>query len=188
MARTAYLDTSIFVEMGARKSSYKKCIRTLLQELKENKVRIYTSIITVQEMAVATYRAGTTAKDIYGDINSIARIYNVTKEVALTAAKNEAELRDIAQTEAGRRDPQKGETEEQKLERICQNRRRKWDCFHIATAQAIGCAELYSTDTDLKKRPDQLGIRSLKALDPCESNKTIRGPLFDKSGHPKAEK
>jgi predicted nucleic acid-binding protein len=188
VTRTAYLDTSIFVEMGARKSKYKRCIRDLLKELEENKVRIYTSMVTVQEMAVATYRAGATAKDVYGDINSIARIYNLTKEVALTAAKNEAGLKDMAETEAGRRDPKKGETEEQKLERICQNRRRKWDCFHIATAQAIGCAELYSTDHDLRKRPDQLGIRSLKALDPCDSGKTIRGPLFDKAGHPKTEK
>jgi predicted nucleic acid-binding protein len=187
VTRTAYLDTSIFLEMGAKTGKHKKCIRTLLQEIKKNKVRIYTSIITVQELAVATYRAGTTAKDIYGDINSIARIYNLTKDVALTAAKNEAELKDMAEREAKKGDQKKGETEEQKLERICQNRRRKWDCFHIASAQAIGCAEIYSTDEDFKKRPAQLGIKSLKVLGPCDSSKTIRGPLFE-SGHPKDEK
>jgi predicted nucleic acid-binding protein len=168
--------------MAAKKSKYKTCIRNLLRELNENKIRIYTSIITVQEMAVATYRAGALAKDVYGDINKIARIYNVTKEITLTAAKNEAELKDMAQRELEKRDPKKPETEEQKLERICQNRRRKWDCFHIATAQAIGCVELYSTDKDFAKRPDQLGIRSFKVLDPCEAPKTIEGPLFQKPG------
>ena len=74
MARTAYLDTSIFLEMGTKGSKHKKRIRELLEELSKDKVRIYTSILTVQELAVATYRAGTTAKDTYGDISSIARI------------------------------------------------------------------------------------------------------------------
>jgi predicted nucleic acid-binding protein len=188
VARTAYLDTSIFVEMGAKKSKYKKCIRDLLRELNENKIRIYTSIITVQEMAVATYRAGAIAKDVYGDIYSIARIYNVTKEIALTAAKSEAALKDMAERELGKRDSNKPETDEQRLERICENRRRKWDCFHIATAHTIGCTELYSTDNDFKKRLDQLGIKGLRVLDPCDSSRTIRGPLFEKSGHLKNEK
>jgi predicted nucleic acid-binding protein len=100
--------------------------------------------------------------------------------VALTAAKIEAELRDITQKELERRDSNKSETEEQRLERICENRRRKWDCFHIATAQKIGCTELYSTDEHLHKRPAQLGIKNLRVLAPGESVKGISGPLFEK--------
>jgi predicted nucleic acid-binding protein len=183
VARTAYLDTSIFVEMGTKGSKHKKRIRELLEELSEEKVRIYTSILTVQELAVATYRAGTPAKDTYGDISSIARIYTLTKEIALTAAKREAELKDIADKEAAKRSKDKPETEDQKLERICENRRRKWDCLHIATAQLVGCAELYTTDKDLQKRPTQLGLRSLKALSPDAPVKTIRGPLLDNIDH-----
>jgi predicted nucleic acid-binding protein len=73
VARTAYLDTSIFAEIGTKKSSQRKRIRELLRELSEDKVRLYTSILAVQELAVATYRAGMTAKDTYGDISRVAR-------------------------------------------------------------------------------------------------------------------
>lgn len=179
---SVYLDTSIFVEMASKKSKHKKAIRTLFKELKESKIRIYTSLITVQEMAVATFRAGTTVKDTYSDINSIARVYGLNKEIALTAAKNEARLKDLADRELGKRDPKKPETEEQKLERICENRRRKWDCFHLATAQYLGCSEVYSTDGDLQKRPDQLGIKTLRVLPPDASVKRIKGPLVDAIG------
>jgi predicted nucleic acid-binding protein len=165
--------------MGTKGSKHKKRIRELLEELSEDKVRLYTSILTVQEMAVATYRAGTLARDTYGDISSIARVYSLTKEVALTAAKSEAELKDLTDKQRAKRSKKKAETEDEKLDRICENRRRKWDCFHIATAQQIGCAELYTTDTDLQKRPRQLGIRSLRALTPDAPVKTIKGPMFE---------
>jgi predicted nucleic acid-binding protein len=180
VARAVYLDTSIFLELGTKRSRHKAKIRQLLSELQKEKIRIYTSMVTVQEVAVATFRAGTVAKDPFGDINAIARVYGITKEVALTAAKYEAKLKDLADEEARKRDPKKLETEEQKLERICQNRRRKWDCFHIATAQQLDCQELYTTDGDMRKRPEQLGIRSFKALAPCESVRTIKGPMFEK--------
>lgn len=181
MARTVYFDTSVFLEMGAKKSKHAKDIKRLLKELADEKVRIYTSIVTVQEMSVAAYRRGATTKDTYGDINSLARIYGVTKEVALTAAHREAELRDITDDEANKRDPRKAETEEQKLERICSNRRRKWDCFHIATAQSLGCPIMYSTDGKLQRRPEQLGIKDLKVLPPKPAIATIKGPLFNES-------
>lgn len=179
MARTAYLDTSIFLEMGTKGSKHKKRIRELLDELSKEKVRLYTSILTVEELAVATYRSGTLARDTYGDVSTIARVYTLTKEVALTAAKREAELKDTTDKHRAKKSAKKPETEDEKLDRICENRRRKWDCFHIATAQQIGCAELYTTDADLQKRPKQLGIRSLKALTPDTPVKTIRGPMFD---------
>lgn len=182
MARTTYFDTALFVEMFAKKSKHRKAIRELLQDLEKNRIRIYTSMITVQELAVAAFRAGSVARDTYGDIHSIARVYSLTKEVALTAAKYEAQLKDIAEGERGKHDAKKGETEDEKLERICENRRRKWDCFHMATAQAAGCSEIYSTDGKFQKRPEQLGIKNLKILDPSTSIRTIRGPLVDTVG------
>src|SRR6185437_10908171 len=177
VAKTVYFDTSVFVEMGTKRSKLAKEIRALLKELDEERVRIYTSIITVQEVSVASFRQGAVAKDTYGDIHAFARIYEITKEVALTAAKREAELKDIAATQEAKRPKNKPETEEQKIDRICTNRRRKWDCFHIATAQTIGCSVIYSTDDGMKKRPAQLGIKGLRIIAPKPTEPTISGPL-----------
>jgi predicted nucleic acid-binding protein len=77
--KTAYLDTTIFVEMATKRSKYRSQIRNLLEELKKDRVRIYTSMITVQELAVATYRAGAPARDVFSDINAFARVYNITR-------------------------------------------------------------------------------------------------------------
>lgn len=131
-------------------------------------------MITVQEMSVAVYRRGAKSKDIYGDIHALARVYGITKDVALTAAHREAELKDISepQQKSGK------ETEDQKIERICENRRRRWDCFHIATAQALGCSVMYSTDEKLQARPKQLGLRDLKIVPPQPTPPSIKGPLF----------
>jgi predicted nucleic acid-binding protein len=124
-----------------------------------------SSTLTVQELSVATHRKGVVSRDVYGDIGKMARIYGLTKEVALTAAKREAELKDLAGFDEEKR-KKKNESEEEKLERICENRRRKWDCFHIATAQILNCGTVYSTDGDLKKRPKQLDLKHIKIVDP----------------------
>lgn len=173
-----YIDSSIFLEMGSKKSKHKKPIRQLIEDCQADKTKIYTSIITVQEVSVAVYQRGALAKDTYGDISAIARVYEINKEIALTAAKNEAALRDIALKESAKRNPNKPETEEEKLERICENRRRKWDCFHLATAQFLGCPYLYSTDEKLQKRPAQLGIKGLEVVPPDAAIKKIGGPLL----------
>jgi len=181
--RKVYFDTSIFIEMGARKSKHAKNIKTLLTDLKADKARIYTSILTVQELSVAAYRKGSTGRDTYGDINRMARIYGMTKDVVLTAAKREAELKDLAAENESKRDPKKLETEDEKLERICENRRRKWDCFHLATAQLLGCPDMYSTDENLKKRPIQMGIKNLKVVGPEPPKRRVPGgPLTDSVG------
>jgi predicted nucleic acid-binding protein len=178
VAKTVYFDTSVFLEMGAKRSKIAKEIRALLKELEEERVRIYTSIITVQEVSVASYRQGAVGKDTYGDIQAFARIYEITKDVALTAAHREAELKDIAAAQEAKRPKNKPETEEQKLDRICVNRRRKWDCFHIATAQSVGCSIIYSTDEGMQRKPAQLGIKGLRIIPPKPTEPTISGPLF----------
>jgi predicted nucleic acid-binding protein len=182
VAKTVYFETSVFIEMGAKKSKIAKEIRELLKELAEERVRIYTSIITVQEVSVASFRQGAMSREAYADIQSIARIYGITKEVALTAAHREAEMKDAADAQDAKRSKGTPETEDQKLERICANRRRKWDCFHIATAQAIGCSIIYSTDKKMLKRPFQYGIKGLKIVAPKPTEPTIEGPLFDNKG------
>lgn len=177
MSNNVYFDTSIFIEMTTKKSKHKAAIRSLVKDLQKDKVKIYTSMITVQELAVASYRANSLATDIYGDISAIAKIYAVTKNVALTSAKREAGLKDMTEREESKRDKTKPETREQMIERICENRRRRWDCFHIATAEAIGCSEMYSTDDKLQKRPGQLGLKSLRIIPPGTSLKKVVGPL-----------
>ncbi|ERR1700722_277900 len=174
MARTVYFDTSVFIELTNPKSRIAKNLRELLKELTEERARIYTSMITVQEMSVAVFRKGAKSKDTYGDIHALARIYAVTKDVALTAAHREAELKDISDKQQGAGK----ETEDQRIERICANRKRRWDCFHIATAQVIGCSVMYSTDCKLQDRPIQLGIKDLKIVPPLPTPRSIKGPLF----------
>jgi predicted nucleic acid-binding protein len=156
MARPVYFDTSVFLEIGVKKSKYAKQIKELMLELRAEKVRICTSILTIQEASVLSYRRGALARDDYGRINEFARILGVTKDVALTAAKLEAQIKDAA-----------GKTEAD------DNRRRKWDCFHIATALASGCAKLYTTDEKLIKRQKQLGITELHISLPNPTQKTL---------------
>ena len=95
MARTAYIDTSIFIEIGTKLSKQKKRIRELLKELADDKVRLYTSIITVQEMAVAAHRSGAVAKDTYsgrGAGRSISIVSTVRPPgLRRTASKNESQ-------------------------------------------------------------------------------------------------
>src|SRR5208282_4852830 len=84
-----YFDTSIFIEIAAKKSKYKRHIKTLLKELGEERARIYTSIITVEEVSVAAYRPGEIARDTYGDVKAVgAKVRGIDKDIALTCAKN----------------------------------------------------------------------------------------------------
>lgn len=145
MPRPVYFDTSVFLEIASRKSAHAKNIKALLKELKTGKIRIYTSILTVQEVSVLSYSRGKLARDDYGQIAEMARIVGIDKNIALTAAKREAEIKDDA-----------------KESEVTEKRRRKWDCFHIATAQTLGATVLYTTDKDLIKRKQQLGIQDVK--------------------------
>jgi len=79
----------------------------------------------------------------------MARIQTITREIALTAAKLEAQTIDLT--------PQKDQTE---------NRRRKWDCFHIATAMTLGCSALYTTDQAMLARQARLSIRGIRFMEP----------------------
>jgi len=166
VGRPVYFDTSVFLEIVSKKSSHSKNIRDLLKQLKDDKSKIYTSILTVQEVSVLSYARGKLARDDYGKIAELARIVGIDKNIALTAAKREAEIKDNAR-----------ETE------VTEKRRRKWDCFHIATAQSLGCSILYTTDKDLLKRRQQLGIEEIKFELPAPQQPNLQ--LFD---HAKKEK
>ncbi len=149
---SAYFDSSVFLAIF-NKEPTGTAIKALLKELKRDKVRIYTSIITIQEVSVLSFRRGTLVTDHYAKVDKLARIEGITKEIALTAAKLEAQIKDLGQA---------SDTKEQQEE----NRRRKWDCFHLATALSLQCKTFYALDPKLLKRREQLSITSMEFCRP----------------------
>ena len=161
---TVYVDSSVFLAifMGDKTGPE---ILELLRDLKKQKVRIITSIITVQEVSVASYRPAQIATDNHARVHKLAKIESVTRDVALTAAKIEACVIEKS----------KNKTSKEKQE---DNKRRKWDCFHIATAQCQQCDTLYSLDKGMLTRQALLGITKMQFLEP----KPTSLPLLDGVG------
>jgi predicted nucleic acid-binding protein len=145
---TAYFDTNVFLDIFLGSPS-SPGIRALLRELKRDKARIYTSIITVQEVSVLSFRAGRPYDDNHAKVNKMARIQTITREIALTAAKLEAQMLDL----------------DAKKEAV-ENRRRKWDCFHIATAMSLKCSVLYTTDQRMLAKQSALSLRGIQFMEP----------------------
>jgi predicted nucleic acid-binding protein len=157
MPDPVYFDSSVFLAIfvGSDPS-----IKALLKELKRDKIRIYTSIITIQEVSVQTFRKGFPAADNYAKVNKLSRIQQITKEIALTAAKLEAQIVDHTA-------PKDRED----------NKRRKWDCFHVATAMELGCRTLYTSDDKMLKRKIHFGLAGMDFSKPIS-----RGlPLLDEN-------
>jgi predicted nucleic acid-binding protein len=132
-----YFDTSIFLAIFNGEPEAKR-IRDLLTELRRDKVRIYTSIITVEEVSVLSFRRGHAVHDNHRKVNLMARIETITREIALTASKLEAGIVDAGAT--------------------ADNKRRKWDCFHLATAMMVGARTFYALDDHFQTRKQQLGL------------------------------
>ena len=128
MPDPVYFDSSVFLAIFMGEASGPS-IKELLKELRRDKIKIYTSIVTIQEVSVTTFRKRAAAADNYTKVNKLARIQGITKEIALTAAKLEAQVVD---------DTKPRDREE--------NKHRKWDCFHLATAMELGCRTFYSLD------------------------------------------
>ena len=134
MRDPVYFDSSVFLAIFMGESSVAS-IKELLKELRRDKTRIYTSVITIQEVSVQTFRRGAIAADNYTKVNKLARIYGINKEIALTAAKLEALV--IDETRAKDRE---------------ENKQRKWDCFHLATAMSLGCRTFFTLDDKQMRR------------------------------------
>jgi predicted nucleic acid-binding protein len=150
-----YFDTSVFLNIFVGDASVGPGILALLKELKRDKVKIYTSIITVQEVSVLSFRKGKLAVDYHTKVGRLARIYGITRTGALTAAKYEAQILDNSDSDGSRTS-------------------HKWDCFHIATAMELQCKTLYTSDEKMLKRKSQFGITSMDFLKP-----EPRKPEFD---------
>ena len=86
-------------------------------------------------------------------IAKIARIYSVTKEITLTAAKYGAQLKDITIAELARRGPKKPETEEEKLKASAKTAAVN-GTVSISPQQKYWIANIsIATDKILQKRP-----------------------------------
>lgn len=158
-----YFDTSVFLAILNGEPTGPG-IRALLRELKAEKTKIYTSIITAQEASVEVLRHGGKADDVYAQIDKLARIQTITKEIAQKAARLEAEV--IAKIRP---------SDLAEEERIGLNRRRKWDCFHIATALDLRCGVLYALDHKLLNRKQHLGLPGIAFLEPIPSKMELFG-------------
>ncbi|MGO9095738.1 MAG: type II toxin-antitoxin system VapC family toxin [Bryobacteraceae bacterium] len=143
----AYFDSSVFLAIFNGESTAED-IKALMRELRRGNAKICTSIITVQEVSVLEFAAGGARIDNHTKVDQLARIHGVNREIALLAAQYEAELKRVFQSNS-------------QAQRQENNRRRKWDCFHIATAVHLRCRWLYALDEKLLNRKDQLAIPSL---------------------------
>jgi predicted nucleic acid-binding protein len=156
--RPVYFDTSVFISLFKPEPNV-AAIRELLKQLQTDKIRLYTSMITVQEVSVLTHRRGSVARDNFARVSRLARIVNLNKDISITAAKLEAFISDDA----------KESESERKLKY-----RRKWDCFHIATAQFYACSTLYTNDTSLIGRRGQFGIQDMNFSVPAAEDSQFR--------------
>ncbi len=135
-----------------------------MREQKRQKVRIITSIITIQEVSVLSFRLGTIAADNYARVSKLARIEGLSKDISLTAAKLEAQVID-------RMKPRP------KVEKESDNKRRKWGCFHIATGLCLHCQVLYSLDKEMLARKEQLQIRDMDFRRPSPMEPSLFTPV-----------
>ncbi len=123
-------------------------------------MRIYTSVLAIQETNVLSFRAGRSGRDTTPEINSFARIVGVDRNIALLAAKLEAQLLD---TSSAHPDEQ-------------MKTRRKWDSFHLATAMSLKCSVLYTPDNRFRKMANRVTLEGLKLLEPKPSAGTLLFP------------
>jgi predicted nucleic acid-binding protein len=165
-----YFDSSVFLAIFMGEADGNS-IKELLKELHREKVRPYTSIVTIQEVSVRSFRKGTVAVDNYTKVNKLARINGISKEIALTAAKLEAQVLDATS--------KKDRTE---------NRQRKWDCFHLATAMELGCRTFYTLDEKQMKRGERFctGMGFAKPA-PRSFSLPLQFPDEESEGRPNAQ-
>jgi len=169
-----YFDTSVFLCVLGKQPQAAQ-VRDLLSELKVDKVRIYTSILTVQEVSVSSFINGGLFVDYHSKLARLARIKGVTKDISLTAAKYEAAIIGAAS---------KGKPKDEQ-ERIRDNRRRKFDCFHLATAVALGCSDFYAFDDKFETRCQLLDIK-MRVREPRPQKPTLPGLIGLAPGGPVA--
>lgn len=152
---SVYFDSSVFLAIFKGEPNGKE-IRSLLRELRKDKIRIQTSIITIQEVSVLSFRRGGVATDNHAKVEKLARIQGLSRDMSVAAARLEAQIIDSASKNSG-------QIKEE-------NKRRKWDCFHIATALDLKCRTLYTCDPGMLNMKRRLGITGMDFARPQPRN------------------
>lgn len=131
MAETAYFDSSLWVAILAEETTVDD-VTTLIQEIKRDRGRILTSILTLTEISVRAYSQDP-QKVTEGMtlVSAAAAICNLTQEVALLTAKIEAQFMTSVWSAEGA------------------NLRRRWDALHLATAAPFKADVFYTFDKRL---------------------------------------
>ena len=119
--------------------------------------------VTVQEVSVADFLSGAGSIERHAMIERGARIHGITRDIALQAAKLEAGIVSKMRTES--RDVQR---------RVSQ--RRKFDCFHLATALEVNCSRVYTLDQGFQATKSYLELpRWLAVTTPAPRNPGLFG-------------
>jgi predicted nucleic acid-binding protein len=171
LSSSVYLDSSVFLDVFEGRDEDGQ-IRALFKELKKKKAKVHTSIITIEEVSVSNFRKGRMTNQNYEKVHKFARIEGIDRDVALTTAKFEAALLDSTAKLSDQ-------------EKAAENKRRRWDLFHIATAVSLGCSTFYCSDKGYQQRKERLGIRALQFLEPRPENLPL--DLRDVVEEPKAD-
>ena len=136
---SVYFDTGVFLAILKDEPAASE-IRQLLIELQLSRTRIYTSILTLTECSIASLRTEADASKAVELVHGLSKVLSITEEVALSAAALEARL--LGPIESTRTTSQHS---------VVERRRRRWDCFHLATALEQGCSSIYALDGDYGK-------------------------------------
>lgn len=156
MARV-YFDSTLFIAILAQEEPRATNVKSLLAELSRSRTAIYTSILSIAECSVSLMRVGGDATKALELIHDIAKVQSITEEIALATARLEAQLIQLCppgERTAGKR------------------RHRRWDCFHMATALDVKCAELYSFDQDYSSMSATCSL-AIACPEPIAKNPTL---------------
>ncbi len=134
MGRKIALDTNIFIYALEDSGSLGKAALEILEEIKSSTPRVFTSVLTVQELITGLYRDNYEEKvSDYLDFisyNGLITLVDYTKPIALIAAQVRGTYKAI----------------------------RTPDAIQIATAVFSGASEFYTADTRLPKKIDTIKI------------------------------
>lgn len=155
MPTAAYFDTSLWIAVLADEPPAGDVL-TLIEEIKHDRGRIVTSILTLTEISVRAYQKAP-ARVAAGVqlVSAVSAICAVSQDVALLTAKIEATfMASVWQGTLG-------------------NRKRRWDALHLATAATYAATVFYTFDNGL------LGadFSALPAIPPVRRPQPLQGSL-----------